>query len=105
VAARFCSNCGKPIQPDYQLCPYCGTRVIASTVTPSGTYVRGPLSRARITLFVGLAVAVLAFTFYIVVVDRDLTSLLVGMLIVFLLYGMLIVFRPRVAQSPGSPLS
>jgi len=41
------------------------------------------------TLFVVLALAVFAFAAYIVLVDKDLTALLVGLLIVLILYVVL----------------
>jgi len=43
----------------------------------------------RTILFVVLALAVFAFTLYIVIVDKDLTALLVGLLIVFIVYAIL----------------
>jgi len=43
----------------------------------------------RTILFVVLAVAIFAFTLYIVIVDKDLTALLVGLLIVFIVYAIL----------------
>jgi len=103
VTARFCSNCGKPLQPD-QLCPYCGARVIASRLTPGGFYARAPLTRTRFALFAGLAVAILAFAVYVLIVSHDLTALLVGVLIVSILYGILIAFRPRPIQPPTTRL-
>ena len=104
MTTRFCSNCGKPLQPDYQLCPYCGARVIASTVAHDGMYARVPLSRSRIALFAGLSVVILAFAIYIVIVDNDLTALLVGIFIVFLLCTVIVVFRPRATQPPSPRL-
>ncbi len=43
----------------------------------------------RTILFVVLAIAILAFTIYIVIADKDLTALLVGLLIVFIVYAIL----------------
>lgn len=30
----ICSNCGKPIQPDWKCCPYCGTGAVPKTACP-----------------------------------------------------------------------
>jgi Lon-like ATP-dependent protease len=43
----------------------------------------------RTILFVVLALAVMAFTIYIVLIDKDLTALLVGLLIVFIIYAII----------------
>ncbi len=43
----------------------------------------------RTILFVVLAVAIFAFTIYIVIVDKDLTALLIGLFIVILIYVVL----------------
>ena len=42
----------------------------------------------RTILFVVIALAIFAFTLYIVIVDHDLTALLVGLLIVFIIYAL-----------------
>jgi len=49
-----------------------------------------------------LAVAVIAFTLYIVIVDMDLTAVLVGLLIVFTLYAIFLFLRLTPAP-PSSP--
>jgi zinc-ribbon domain len=28
----FCNNCGSPLQPDYQVCPNCGTPVVGGSI-------------------------------------------------------------------------
>jgi len=55
-------------------------------------------------LFAGLSGVILAFTIFVVIESRDLTALLVGLLIVFILYSITIVFRPPVSQLPGTRL-
>jgi NADH:ubiquinone oxidoreductase subunit 2 (subunit N) len=67
-------------------------------------YARVPLSRARIALFVGLAIAILAFAIYVLFVSDDLTALLVGLMIVSLLYCVLILLRPPAVHPPATRL-
>ena len=60
------------------------------------------MTRTGIVVFLGFAALILALSAYIVVVQRDLTALLFGVLIVLLLYVMLAVFLPRVSRPPTS---
>jgi len=46
------------------------------------------MNQQRTLLFVVIALVVMALTLYIVIVDKDLTALLVGLLIVFILYAL-----------------
>jgi len=52
-------------------------------------------SEQRTILFVVIALVVMAFTLYIVILDKDLTALLVGLLIVFIIYALVRFSGPR----------
>lgn len=104
MTARFCASCGNPIQPDFRLCPYCGASINASTGSAGEPNARVPLTRTRIATFVGLAAVILSFTIYVVIVDEDLTALLVGLLIVSILYLLVIASRPRRTNPPDRRL-
>lgn len=60
------------------------------------------MSRAGTAWFLMIAVAILAFSAYIDIVERDPTALLVGIVIVLLLFITLAVLLPHVTSPPAS---
>ena len=97
MAARSCPSCGQPIRPEFRLCPYCGARLSTPILASGPAPVRARWTRARAATFVGLATVILALTAYIVIVEKDLTALVFGGLIVLLLYVTLTATFPRVS--------
>jgi len=100
MAPGFCSNCGRPIGPEVRFCPQCGSPILASGSVPVQPPVRPGMSRGKATALVILSALVIAYSMYIVVVDRDLTAVLVGIFIVVILWIFVAVVLPRANRLP-----
>lgn len=94
--AESCSNCGRPIQPDFLTCPYCGTPLGTLNSVGGGVRIRYHTTRAASAAFVGLSALILAFAAYIAITTHDVMALLLGIFIVILLWVIVAVFRPGV---------
>jgi hypothetical protein len=53
------------------------------------------MNQQRMILFVVIALVVMALTLYIVILEKDLTALLLGLLIVFIIYALVRYSGPR----------
>jgi len=79
-------------------------RDVAPTPATDRSLRRPPMTRRQLGVFVGLSAAFLAFAAYIVVTTRDLTAILVGVVIVAILYFMFMFFRVQPSRvPPASP--
>jgi hypothetical protein len=101
MAAGFCSSCGRPLQPDFRLCPFCGAPLYTSGLVPVPSAVSSHLTRRGTAAFIGFSVLILAFSVYIVLVDHDLTALLLGVIIAALPW----LFMGLLRRPSGPPAS
>ena len=115
MSSRYCSTCGQPLSQGVAFCSSCGARILISTIPANGqqqgiktrpSFFRQPVqplenrrapqqSGQRTILFAVIALVVMALTLYIVIVDRDLTALLIGLLIVFIIYALIRFSGPQ----------
>ena len=103
MTSGYCSNCGRSLQPDFRLCPYCGAPVnsVPVRIQSAANY---RLTRRGTVAFIGFSVLILAFSVYIVIIAHDLTALLLGIVLAALPWVFMAIW-PRAAgpPAPGPP--